>query len=130
LYRMRAAVPAGRRPHHFRAAFLNAIGQAQQNAPQVSAEPPLRCYVFAACHTARHRRAHRHKRALLWEQVVAEAREHVLRFDWVEVARRTRRLYAELASATVSTRSGIIGPSPDGSITPSSSQAYRPSSSR
>jgi glycogen(starch) synthase len=41
------------------------------------------------------------------EQVVAEAREHALQFDWVEVARRTRRLYAGLASATVSGRSGI-----------------------
>jgi glycogen(starch) synthase len=32
-------------------------------------------------------------------QVVAEAREHVLRFDWGEVARRTRLLYAELVGA-------------------------------
>ena len=64
------------------------------------------------------------------DQLVAEAREHALQFDWVEVARRTRRLYAELVSATSSARSGIIGPSPDGSITPCSSQAYRPSSSR
>jgi glycogen(starch) synthase len=64
------------------------------------------------------------------EQVVAEAREHALQFDWAEVARRTRSLYAELVSATASAPSGIIGPSPDGSITPSSSQAYRPSSSR
>src|SRR5205085_1878988 len=30
-------------------------------------------------------------------QLVADAREHVLQFDWVEVARRTRRLYAQLA---------------------------------
>lgn len=29
--------------------YLNAIGQAQQNAPQVPAEPPLQCYVFASC---------------------------------------------------------------------------------
>jgi hypothetical protein len=29
--------------------YLNAIGQGQQNAPQVSAEPPLACYVFASC---------------------------------------------------------------------------------
>jgi triacylglycerol esterase/lipase EstA (alpha/beta hydrolase family) len=29
--------------------FLGAIGQAQQNAQQLSAEPPLRCYVFASC---------------------------------------------------------------------------------
>ncbi|MBV9310904.1 MAG: glycosyltransferase family 4 protein, partial [Solirubrobacterales bacterium] len=34
-------------------------------------------------------------------RVVAEAREHVLRFDWGEVARRTRELYSALArSAT------------------------------
>ena len=31
-------------------------------------------------------------------QVVADAREHVLQFDWTEVARRTRRVYAELQS--------------------------------
>jgi hypothetical protein len=38
------------------AGYLNAIGQAQQNAPQVAAEPPLRCYVFASCpaRVARH----------------------------------------------------------------------------
>jgi glycogen(starch) synthase len=30
--------------------------------------------------------------------LVAEAREHVLRFDWVEVARRTLSVYSELAS--------------------------------
>jgi triacylglycerol esterase/lipase EstA (alpha/beta hydrolase family) len=29
--------------------YLNAIGQGQENAPQVSAEPPLVCYVFASC---------------------------------------------------------------------------------
>ena len=29
--------------------------------------------------------------------LVAEAREHVLRFDWAEVARRTREVYASLA---------------------------------
>jgi glycogen synthase len=33
------------------------------------------------------------------EQLVAEAREHVLRFDWGEVARRTRGVYAELATS-------------------------------
>jgi glycogen(starch) synthase len=33
------------------------------------------------------------------EQVVAEAREHALQFDWVEVGRRTHALYAELAAA-------------------------------
>jgi glycogen synthase len=31
-------------------------------------------------------------------QVVADAREHVLRFDWAEVARRTAGIYSELAS--------------------------------
>ena len=49
------------------AGFLNAIGQAQQNAPQLSAEPPLRCYVFASCPSVAapgaHHRARRHKRA-------------------------------------------------------------------
>ena len=35
------------------------------------------------------------------EQVVAEAREHVLQFDWAEVARRTSELYAALAGAAV-----------------------------
>ncbi len=29
--------------------YLSAIGQGQENAPQVSAEPPLACYVFASC---------------------------------------------------------------------------------
>jgi glycogen(starch) synthase len=29
-------------------------------------------------------------------QVVAEARDHVLRFDWVEVARRTLQVYSAL----------------------------------
>ena len=29
-------------------------------------------------------------------QVVSEAREHILRFDWVEVARRTTDIYTEL----------------------------------
>ncbi len=34
-------------------------------------------------------------------QLVAEAREHVLRFDWGEVARRTRDVYAELVGGDV-----------------------------
>jgi triacylglycerol esterase/lipase EstA (alpha/beta hydrolase family) len=45
--------------------YLNAIGQAQQNAPQVPAEPPLRCYVFASCRSAAQRATHQrtgHKR--------------------------------------------------------------------
>ena len=29
--------------------------------------------------------------------VIAEAREHVLRFDWSDVARRTAAVYGELA---------------------------------
>jgi len=33
-------------------------------------------------------------------QLVAEAREHVLRFDWAEVARRTSEVYAVLVGAT------------------------------
>jgi Lipase (class 2) len=33
------------------AAYLAAIGQAEQQAPEVSAEPPLKCYVFASCRT-------------------------------------------------------------------------------
>jgi glycogen(starch) synthase len=37
-------------------------------------------------------------------QLVAEAREHVLRFDWGEVARRTRDLYQSLASAPLDRR--------------------------
>jgi glycogen synthase len=37
-------------------------------------------------------------------QLVAEAREHVLRFDWAEVARRTAEVYGVLAGAT--TRAG------------------------
>ncbi len=32
-------------------------------------------------------------------RLIAEAREHVLGFDWAEVARRTREVYAELAEA-------------------------------
>jgi glycogen synthase len=37
-------------------------------------------------------------------QVVAEAREHVLRFDWVEVARRTAQVYDALVRAGVRER--------------------------
>jgi glycogen(starch) synthase len=37
-------------------------------------------------------------------QLVAEAREHVLRFDWAEVARQTRTLYAELLAPTAARR--------------------------
>ena len=35
-------------------------------------------------------------------QLVAEAREHVLRFDWGEVARRTEGIYDALVGATSS----------------------------
>jgi glycogen synthase len=35
------------------------------------------------------------------KQVVSEAREHVLQFDWAEVARRTAEVYAELAESHV-----------------------------
>ena len=34
-------------------------------------------------------------------QLVAEAREHVLRFDWTEVARQTRLIYETLSPARV-----------------------------
>jgi glycogen synthase len=39
-------------------------------------------------------------------QVVAEAREHVLQFDWVEVARRTAEVYRELATRADARRRG------------------------
>ena len=34
-------------------------------------------------------------------QLVAEAREHVLGFDWAEVARRTAEIYAALAAGAI-----------------------------
>jgi triacylglycerol esterase/lipase EstA (alpha/beta hydrolase family) len=34
------------------AGYLSAIGQAAAESPEVSAEPPLQCYVFAACGTS------------------------------------------------------------------------------
>ena len=37
----------------------------------------------------------------LRERLVAEASEHVLRFDWVDIARQTAAVYAELARAAV-----------------------------
>jgi glycogen(starch) synthase len=40
------------------------------------------------------------------ERLVAEAREHVLSFDWSEVARRTREVYLELVGAEAA-RAGI-----------------------
>jgi glycogen synthase len=39
-------------------------------------------------------------------RVVAEARDHVLKFDWLEVARRTRAVYAELVTAAQHTSVG------------------------
>ena len=52
--------------------YLQAIGNAQQEAPTVPAEPPLKCYVFASCKTSSpsaarpahrtvHRRHHTHR---------------------------------------------------------------------
>ena len=37
----------------------------------------------------------------LRERLVAEASEHVLRFDWADVARQTAAVYAELGRAPV-----------------------------
>ncbi len=41
----------------------------------------------------------------LTERLVAEASEHVLRFDWNDVARRTAEVYEELTAPVASTRS-------------------------
>ena len=38
-------------------------------------------------------------------QLIAEAREHVLRFDWAEVARRTADVYGALVPGAI-TRAG------------------------
>jgi hypothetical protein len=38
------------------AGFLAAIGSASQSSPETSAEPPLKCYVFANCPTDRRSR--------------------------------------------------------------------------
>lgn len=45
------------------AGFLSAIAQAAVQSPEVSAEPPLRCYVFASCRTASSARQSAHRRA-------------------------------------------------------------------
>jgi glycogen(starch) synthase len=37
----------------------------------------------------------------LRDRLVAEASEHVLRFDWGDIARRTASVYAELGRAAV-----------------------------
>jgi hypothetical protein len=39
------------------ASFLAAIGQAYEQSPEVSAEPPLRCYVFDSCRPSARRAA-------------------------------------------------------------------------
>jgi glycogen(starch) synthase len=36
---------------------------------------------------------------VLRDRLVAEASEHILRFDWGDVARRTAEVYAELVAA-------------------------------
>ncbi len=41
------------------------------------------------------------------QAVVAEAREHVLKFDWAEVAKRTRRVYRATAARSVGSASQI-----------------------
>jgi glycogen(starch) synthase len=38
----------------------------------------------------------------LRDRLVTEASEHVLGFDWAEVARETRAVYADLAPAVLS----------------------------
>ena len=38
---------------------------------------------------------------MLRERLVAEASEHVLRFDWADIARRTADVYARVARAAV-----------------------------
>ena len=45
-------------------------------------------------------------------QLVAEAREHVLRFDWAEVARQTLGVYKRWCAARPSRSRSTIGPTP------------------
>jgi glycogen(starch) synthase len=40
----------------------------------------------------------------LRERLVAEARDHVLRFDWADVAERTARVYGELVATGTAAR--------------------------
>jgi glycogen(starch) synthase len=40
----------------------------------------------------------------LRRRLIAEAREHVLKFDWAEVARETSAVYDELIAAAASSR--------------------------
>ncbi len=42
----------------------------------------------------------------LRDRLVAEASEHVLRFDWADVAQQTRRVYAQLAAAPAAAARG------------------------
>jgi glycogen(starch) synthase len=42
----------------------------------------------------------------LRDRLVAEASEHVLRFDWADVAQQTRRVYAQLAAAPAAAAPG------------------------
>ena len=43
------------------------------------------------------------------KQKLEHQREHVLRFDWVEVARRTREIYSEVQSSRpASTTKGVL----------------------
>jgi glycogen(starch) synthase len=43
-------------------------------------------------------------------QVVADAREHVLQFDWAEVARRTRKVYRQVAREAGTKRPRAVAP--------------------
>jgi len=58
------------------AGYLSAIGQAEQEAPQVSAEPPLRCYVFASCPAAAGATSHHHARHRYARHRYARHRRH------------------------------------------------------
>jgi glycogen(starch) synthase len=50
----------------------------------------------------------------LRDRLVAEASEHVLRFDWDDIAQRTRGIYDELAR--VPAREGVGGGTGKGSL--------------
>lgn len=51
------------------------------------------------------RRVQIHRDEAARAQLVGKAREHVLRFDWAEVARRTLELYGEYQRVRLRTRS-------------------------
>jgi glycogen(starch) synthase len=55
--------------------------------------------------------------APLRDRLVAEASEHVLRFDWSDVARQTAGLYAEVVAAGAVTRPGAPARRPPGGRT-------------